>query len=73
MAFKLPKYTELTNEQKLIAGQPYDKNILVSAAPGTGKTVIAVYRAHELSDAVMKVAIIIPEVMAYFSGNLRPS
>ncbi len=50
MAFKLPKYTELTNEQKLIAGLSFNKNILVSAAPGTGKTVIAVYRAHELSD-----------------------
>ena len=56
MAFKLPKYTELTNDQKIIAGLGFDKNILVSAAPGTGKTVIAIYRAHELSDAGKKVA-----------------
>lgn len=59
MAFKLPKYTELTNDQKIIAGLGFDKNILVSAAPGTGKTVIAIYRAHELSDAGKKVAMLV--------------
>lgn len=73
MAFKLPKYTELTNEQKLIAGLPFEKNILVSAAPGTGKTVIAIYRAHELSDAGKKVALLVYKrtLMTYLESTVR--
>lgn len=73
MAFKIPQYAALTNEQKLIAGLPYDKNILVSAAPGTGKTVIAVYRAHELSDAGMKVAMLVYKrpLMIYLESAVR--
>lgn len=31
----------------------------MSAAPGTGKTVIAIYRAHELSDVGKKVAMLV--------------
>lgn len=73
MAFKLPKYTELTNEQKLIAGLSFDKNILVSAAPGTGKTVIAIYRAHELSDAGKKVAMLVYKrtLMTYLESTVK--
>ena len=73
MAFKLPKYTELTNDQKIIAGLGFDKNILVSAAPGTGKTVIAIYRAHELSDAGKKVAMLVYKrtLMEYLSSTVR--
>ena len=73
MAFKLPKYTELTNDQKLIAGLPFDKNILVKAAPGTGKTVIAIYRAHELSDAGKKVALLVYKrtLMTYLESTVR--
>ncbi len=73
MAFKLPKYTELTNEQKLIAGLPFDKNILVSAAPGTGKTVIAIYRANELCDAGKKVALLVYKrtLMKYLESTVN--
>jgi len=73
MAFKLPKYTELTNDQKIIAGLGFDKNILVSAAPGTGKTVIAIYRAHELSDANKKVAMLVYKrtLMKYLEATVK--
>ena len=73
MAFKLPKYTELTNDQKIIAGLGFDKNILVSAAPGTGKTVIAIYRAHELSDAGKKVAMLVYKrtLMKYLESTVK--
>lgn len=73
MAFKLPKYTELTNDQKIIAGLGFDKNIMVSAAPGTGKTVIAIYRAHELSDANKKVAMLVYKrtLMKYLESTVK--
>lgn len=45
MAFKLPKYSDLTNEQRIIVNLPLDKNHLVTGAPGTGKSVIAIYSA----------------------------
>ena len=51
MAFKLPKYSDLTNEQRIIVNLPLDKNHLVTGAPGTGKSVIAIYRASDLSNA----------------------
>ena len=38
MAFKLPRYSELTEEQRVIVNLPLDKNHLVTGAPGTGKT-----------------------------------
>ena len=59
MAFKLPKYTELTDEQKIIVNLGYEKNILVSAAPGTGKTVvlITVYGTSSSSQSAFNGAI----------------
>lgn len=73
MAFQLPKYTELTNDQKIIAGLEFDKNIMVSAAPGTGKTVIAIYRANELSEAGKKVAMLVYKrtLMKYIEATVK--
>ena len=73
MAFQLPKYTELTNDQKIIAGLGFEKNIMVSAPPGTGKTVIAVYRAHQLSDAGKKVAMLVYKrtLMKYIEATVK--
>lgn len=51
MAFKLPKYSDLTDEQRVIVNLPLDKNHLVTGAPGTGKSVIAIYRASDMSNA----------------------
>lgn len=73
MAFKLPKYTELTDEQKIIVNLGYEKNILVSAAPGTGKTVIAIYRANQLSDLGRKVAMLVYNrpLMLYLESTIK--
>lgn len=48
MAFKLPKYSDLTDEQRVIVNLPLDKNHLVTGAPGTGKSVIAIYRVSDM-------------------------
>lgn len=45
---KLPAYQHLSEEQDRVLNIPLDKNCLVSGAPGTGKTLIALYRAQML-------------------------
>ncbi len=48
---KLPTYKELSKEQDTVNGLPLDGNWLVTGPPGTGKTVMAVYRANVLKNA----------------------
>ncbi len=47
---KLPAYQELSKEQDKVYNLPLDKSYLVSGPPGTGKTVMALYRAHMYRD-----------------------
>ena len=44
--FKLPAYQELSKEQDTINNLPLDGRHLIVGPPGTGKTVIAIYRAE---------------------------
>ncbi len=59
MAFKLPKYSDLTDEQRVVVNLPLDKNHLVTGAPGTGKSVIAIYRASDMSNAGKDVLMLV--------------
>ncbi len=45
MAFKLPNYEDLTPEQTQIVSLPSNQNFVIQGGPGTGKTVMAIYRA----------------------------
>jgi superfamily I DNA/RNA helicase len=45
---RLPTFQELSKEQDAILNLPLEGNFLVSGPPGTGKTVMALYRAHAL-------------------------
>jgi Uncharacterized conserved protein (DUF2075). len=49
VAFELPRLVDLTDDQLTILNASYDKNMIVSGAPGTGKSVLAIYRAADLS------------------------
>lgn len=42
---RLPSFRDLSKEQDKIYSLPLDDNFLISGPPGTGKTVIALYRA----------------------------
>ncbi|MCE9614772.1 MAG: DUF2075 domain-containing protein [Lentisphaerae bacterium] len=51
MAFNLPRYSELDkDEQDPVVHAPLDESILVTGPPGTGKSVLALYRAHHCKE-----------------------
>ena len=49
MAFRLPRWGELSEEQMDIVNLPTDKDYVIQGSAGTGKTVMAVYRAAQIS------------------------
>ena len=49
MAFRLPRWGELSEEQLDIVNLPTDKDYVIQGSAGTGKTVMAVYRAAQIS------------------------
>lgn len=55
---RLPTYQELSKEQDGVYGLPLDGNYLVTGAPGTGKTVMALYRASLLEKSARPVRLI---------------
>ena len=48
---KLPSSTDLSEEQNEIYWQPLDSRMLVTGPPGTGKTVMALYRGQMVAKA----------------------
>ena len=52
MSIRMPTYTQLSKEQlKILEDSDFDDNLLVTGPPGTGKTVIAMWRAQQLGKA----------------------
>lgn len=51
MGFKLPNGGDLSEEQLDIINLPTTKDWLIKGAPGTGKTVMAIYRAGQASQS----------------------
>ena len=73
MAFKLPKYSDLTDQQRVIVNLPLEKNHLVTGAPGTGKSVIAIYRASDMAEAGKDVLMLVfnRPLMLYISSAVE--
>lgn len=55
---ELPKYQDLSGEQQEVYDLPLDGNYLVSGPPGTGKTVMALYRALQYREAEREVVLL---------------
>ena len=69
----LPKYKDLTEPQLNILNLPIGKNYLVVGPPGTGKTVLAVYRASDLFNAGLSVLMLVYNrpLMYYISSAVN--
>ena len=59
MAFKLPKYSELTRDQRTIVNLPFNENHVITGAPGTGKSVIAIHRAADMCKEGLEVLMLV--------------
>lgn len=74
MSFKLPRYQELTNPQRTILNLQQGKNYLITGAPGTGKSVIALYRASDLCQNKNKKVLMLvfnKPLMFYISSAVK--
>jgi DNA helicase II / ATP-dependent DNA helicase PcrA len=68
---KLPNSTQMSQQQKdVYLNAPLTGNILISGAPGTGKTVIAFLRAQSISKQKKKVTVIMfNSVLTSYTSN----
>ena len=49
MSFSIPSYSDLVLEQLDIINLPTNRNWVIQGGPGTGKTVMAIFRAQQVS------------------------
>ena len=68
MGFKLPNGSDLSEEQLDIINLPTTKDWVIKVAPGTGKTVMAIYRAGQASQVCKGKPILI---LAYNNPLMR--
>ncbi len=69
----LPKYKDLTQPQRTILNLPIGKNHLIVGPPGTGKTVLAIYRASDIFNAGLEVLMLVYNrpLMYYISSAVN--
>lgn len=65
MGLTLPEYQDLSDEQRSVMNLELDRNHVVRGAPGTGKSVLALYRAQAALREDMNV------MMIMFNNTLR--
>jgi DNA helicase IV len=58
MSLNLPEYRDLSDEQLAVMNLELDRNHVIRGAPGTGKSVLALYRAQAALNEGMRVMLI---------------
>lgn len=65
--FTLPTYNQLTPQMRNLVNFPLNQNLLVVGAPGTWKSVVAIYRCKELAKQWKKVLLLCYNVLLNFA------
>ena len=68
MGFVLPDYSELNPQQVDMINLPTDQNFVIKGSPGTGKTVVALYRAAEMIDQKILLLVYNRPLMLYLES-----
>jgi DNA helicase IV len=67
---RLPAYQDLSREQDRINNLPLDKSYLVTGPPGTGKTVMALYRARMLTNKNVPTSLLMhSRLLSQYASN----
>ncbi len=75
MGFKLPNGADLSEEQLDIINLPTKKDWVIKGAPGTGKTVMAIYRARQASKDTQEKPVLLlvynKPLMLFLSSSVK--
>ena len=70
MAFKLPNYSSLNPQQVEMINLPTSRNFMIKGSPGTGKTVVAIYRAAQMRNEKVLLLVYNRPLMLYLKSAI---
>lgn len=70
MAFELPDYSSLNPQQQQMVSLPTSRNFMIKGSPGTGKTVVAIYRAAQMRNKNILMLVYNRPLMMYLSSAM---
>ena len=71
MAFELPDYSRLNPQQKDMINLPTSRNFMIKGSPGTGKTVVAIYRAAQMRNKKVLMLVYNRPLMLYLKSAIE--
>ena len=71
MAFELPDYSELNPQQVDMINLPTSRNFVIKGSPGTGKTVVALYRAAQMRNKIVLMLVYNRPLMLYLKSAVE--
>ena len=71
MAFELPDYSELNPQQVDTINLPTNRNFVIQGSPGTGKTVVALYRAAQMRNKKVLMLVYNRPLMMYLKSAIE--
>ena len=71
MAFELPDYSSLNPQQVDMINLPTSRNFMIKGSPGTGKTVVAIYRAAQMRSKKVLMLVYNRPLMLYLKSAIE--